>query len=198
LSGSGLFLELVRTELLGGAGIGALDAAAAATPLGADGLVALPWVAGRVMPRPAPHLRAAFIGLAVGHTRGHLWRAALEACAYALADAAADDPQGLELRAATAAGGGSRSSLWRAIVSDVTGWRQAVAPVGGTARGAALLAAHGIGGGAIGELARTWLAAAALDASRPTEPDPARHAAYRPLLERWRRLDHTVGEALAP
>ncbi len=57
----------------------ALLAEAAATPPGADGLVFLPYLAGERSPIWDPAARGVFAGLTLGHGRGHLARAIVEA-----------------------------------------------------------------------------------------------------------------------
>ena len=55
-----------------------LDAEAAATPAGSDGLVALPYFLGEKTPLFDPAARGVFFGLTLSHRRGHLHRALLE------------------------------------------------------------------------------------------------------------------------
>ncbi len=76
--------SLVRwlARVSGGASLDTLDAEAAATPPGAGGIVCLPYFLGEKSPLHDPALRGAFVGLHLGHERGHLHRAALEAVAY--------------------------------------------------------------------------------------------------------------------
>ncbi len=66
----------------GGASLDELDAEAAATPPGAGGVICLPYFLGEKSPLHDPAQRGAFVGLHLGHERGHLHRAALEAVAY--------------------------------------------------------------------------------------------------------------------
>jgi xylulokinase len=102
-----------------------LLAEAAATPPGAGGLVALPYFAGERAPLWDPDARGMIAGLTLSHTRGHLYRAMLEATAYsarAIFDALHAD--GVRTDRIVAVGGGTKSGLWTQIVSDVTGVRQ--------------------------------------------------------------------------
>jgi xylulokinase len=64
-------------------------------------------------------------GLTLSHTRGHLYRAMLEATAYSacsMLDAFHD--AGVESNRVVAIGGGTKGGLWTQIVSDVTGITQ--------------------------------------------------------------------------
>ena len=83
-------------------------AEAFAVPPGAQGLIFLPYLTGERTPHFDPAAKGAWIGLGLGHGRGHLLRAALEGVAFAVR-------QGLEALVATGvrtselrlAGGGS-------------------------------------------------------------------------------------------
>ncbi len=98
------------------------DAAAAATPPGADGLLFLPWLFGERAPVSNSALRGGFVGLSLQHTRAHMARALLEGVALNLAwilqairKKTRPNP-GLR-----AIGGGARSDLWLQIIADATG-----------------------------------------------------------------------------
>jgi xylulokinase len=119
--------------------------AAAAEPAG---LVCLPYFLGEKSPLHDPDLRGAFLGLHLGHTRGDMYRAILEAIAYGFRQhAEIFAERGVPLRpAARVSNGGSRSRLWKQILADVLG--VALEPVSGhpgAAYGAALAAAVGAG-----------------------------------------------------
>ncbi|MCC7273330.1 MAG: carbohydrate kinase [Alphaproteobacteria bacterium] len=98
----------------------ALDALAAATPPGADGLVFLPYLLGEKTPLHDPEARGVLLGLGLHHRTGHLWRAALEGIAFGFrhhlqvfAEA------GLRAERFRASDGGARSRVWMQIVADV-------------------------------------------------------------------------------
>ncbi len=134
-------------ELAGGPPFADLFAEAAAAGAGAGGLLALPYFAGERTPWFDPDLRGAILGLTAAHGRGHLFRALLEAAAYAVRHnletmAAA----GATIRRLRSSGGGVTDPLWPQIVSDVTGLPQDVqAGEGRAAVGAALFAAVAVG-----------------------------------------------------
>jgi xylulokinase len=119
-----------------------LDAEAAESPPGADGLFFAPYLAGERTPYPDPDARGAFVGLTVRHDRGSLWRAMLEGVAYGLRDS-------LELLRELGArptegrvsGGGARSELWLRILASVLELPlETTESEEGSAFGAALLA----------------------------------------------------------
>jgi sugar (pentulose or hexulose) kinase len=93
------------------------------------------------------HLRGAFLGLSVYHTKPHLFRAVLEGIAYAMRysiEAARD--AGLRINRAMLVNGGAKSQLWRQIIADVTGLEMDYIPEAiGAPLGDALLAGLGAG-----------------------------------------------------
>ena len=74
----GSAIRWFQRELAGGTPLAELDPEAAATPAGADGLVILPYLLGEKTPLNDPLATGAIVGLGLGHTRGHLFRALLE------------------------------------------------------------------------------------------------------------------------
>ena len=117
-------------------------------PPGADGVLWAPYLMGERTPHLDANARAALVGLAASHHRGHVIRAILEGVAFSLKDtftifAAMQVP----VEAIRLGGGGAKSPLWRQIQADVYGHAvQTVAAEEGAAYGAAILA--GVGAGA--------------------------------------------------
>lgn len=124
-----------------------LLAEAAATPPGASGLVALPYFAGERSPLWDADARGVIAGLTLSHTRGHLYRAMLEATAYsARAIFEALHADGVRTERVVAVGGGTKGGLWTQIVSDVTGIPQELSKETiGACYGDALFAARAAG-----------------------------------------------------
>jgi xylulokinase len=120
---------------------------AATTPPGADGALFLPYLAGERSPLWDPTARGAFVGLTLGHGRGHLARAILEAAAFAIRHVA--EPilaAGITVREMRVCGGPARRESWNQIKADVTGFPVEVPRVLETAVvGAAVLGAVGMG-----------------------------------------------------
>lgn len=86
---------------------------------GADGVVALPWLAGARAPWWRSDTHAAFLGLTEAHGPAELTRAIVEGVAYDVArclDLVAPDAQELAL-----AGVGATDALWRGLAGGVTG-----------------------------------------------------------------------------
>lgn len=116
----GAITWLCRT--LGLADAAELDRLAGAVPPGSDGVIFLPALTGAMAPEWQAAARGCFYGLTPGHERGHLARAVLEGCAFAMRDVV-DRLRALGCPAASLvlAGGGANSRLWAQIRADVTG-----------------------------------------------------------------------------
>lgn len=116
-------------------------------PPGADGVLWAPYLMGERTPHLDAEARAALVGLAASHHRGHIIRAILEGVAFSLRDSLEIlREMGVPVTAIRLGGGGARSALWRQVQADVYG--QAVETVQaeeGAAYGAALLAGVGAG-----------------------------------------------------
>ena len=120
---------------------------AAAIPPGSDGLIFLPYLAGERSPIWDPLARGAFVGLTVGHGRGHMARAVVEAAAFALRQVISPIvAAGASIRELRVSGGPAQNQAWNQLKADVTGLTVAVPRVPETAvLGAAIVAAVGAG-----------------------------------------------------
>ena len=150
---------------------------------GCNGLTMIPHFAGTAMPTFNPSARGAFAGLALGHTRAHMARAIMEACACSLKECL--EPildRGIAIASVRSLGGAARSDVWLQMKADLLG-----APVerpacsDAASLGAAVLAAAGTGAfSSIEEASDAWY--------RPEcvfEPDGSRFEAYREVYERY-------------
>jgi xylulokinase len=152
---------------------------AAEAGVGANGLLMLPYFAGERTPLFDPDARGTIVGLTISHTRGHLYRAALEATAFGVRhNLAAMAEAGGELRRLVAVGGGTTGMLWTQIVSDVL-HRQQDLPrhTIGAAYGDAFLAAVGTG------IAKPHDIDAWNPVAHTIEPNPGRAADYDQLYQ---------------
>lgn len=148
---------------------------------GANGLLLLPYFAGERTPILDPYARGVLAGLTLSHTRGDLYRAALEATGFGVRhNIETMEAAGGDIRRIVAVGGGAQGTLWTQVVSDITGRDQDI-PVRtiGASYGGALLAAR-----AVGE--------ADIDAWNPVtdvrHPDPGTAAAYDQRYRLYREL----------
>jgi gluconokinase len=176
--------DLFYTGEPGAAGFDRLFAEAAGAPVGAAGLRCLPFFAGERSPYFRADARAAFVGLGWEHRRGHLARAVLDAVALRLADiweilGAQATEEAVRLTGAIV-----RSPVWAQILCDALGVDMAaVQEADASVLGAGLLARAALDPA----LSLEKLAALARPGRR-WQPDPARHAEYRRLLEQFREL----------
>lgn len=133
-------------EISGGVSYEELTKEADDVPPGSNALVVLPYFAGERTPVLDPDARGLISGLTVGHGRGHLYRAMLEATAYGvrhILEYMREAGGGGERFVAV--GGGTKGDLWPQIVSDVTGSEQQLPEETiGAAYGDALLAARAV------------------------------------------------------
>jgi xylulokinase len=134
-------------DLFGSADYPELVREARLSPPGARGLLILPHFAGERTPINDPEARGLIAGLTLSHTRGDIYRAALEATAFGVRhNIAAMRDAGGYIGRAVAVGGGTQGGLWTQIVSDVTGLPQTIPSVTvGASFGAAYLATRAVG-----------------------------------------------------
>jgi xylulokinase len=125
----------------------ALEEEAAASPIGAHGLVLVPYWSGCMTPYWDSAARGVIAGLSGNHSRGDIYRALLEGVALEQAMmtnkvAAATSP----ITHFAAVGGGSRSDLWCQILADASGRDvRRLETAEASALGAAMAAARGAG-----------------------------------------------------
>jgi xylulokinase len=136
-----------RTDDTPDAAYDRLVAEAARVPAGSDGVLWAPYLMGERTPHCDPDVRAALVGLAAEHTRGHVVRAVLEGVACSLRDSfGIFDSLGVPIVNVRVGGGGARSALWRQIQADTYGRPvETVQAEEGAAYGAAILAGVGAG-----------------------------------------------------
>lgn len=152
-------------------------------PVGARGLIFLPYLIGERSPHMDPEARGVFLGLTARHGQPELVRAVLEGVTLACFDAsrvlaeAGALPDRLVL-----AGGGARSPLWQRIVADVFGMPVRRLEIGEQAAlGACILA-----GAAVDLLDPAAASRAWARLGRTAQPDAAANARYLELLELFR------------
>lgn len=156
--------------------------AASRVPAGADGVGFLPWLIGSMSPSPNDDVRAAFVGLGLGHGREHLTRAVLEGVALNLAWLR---PAFEEFLGATPArmhfgGGGATGTEWADILADALDLPvdRLSSPRATNARGAALLALADVEGLDLDDVPSM------LEVASRHEPRDAHRPAMRAALDR--------------
>ncbi|HWP80437.1 MAG TPA: FGGY-family carbohydrate kinase [Candidatus Acidoferrum sp.] len=154
-------------------------------PPGSDGLVTLPYIAGERTPINDPYATGVLFGLSISHTRRHMYRSALEAIGYTVAqhlDIFREN--GVEIRRVLAVGGGTKNPYWLQMIADITDTRIDTAGVTvGASFGDAAMAAIGVGDiKGFAEL-ETYI-----KPGRSYEPDLSKHALYAPYAKLYREL----------
>ena len=181
---SGLIQQLLVLD------IPSFDALVAQAPIGAEGLLLLPFFNGERVPA-LPNARASLLGMDSDNlTRANLCRAVVEGTAFGLR-------YGLDLLRASGLrsddlrliGGAAKSPVWRQVIADIMG-TPLVCPqhTEAAALGAAIQAAWCLTPAADrqAQLAELCERCVQLDASTQTQPDPARTAQYEAVYQRYR------------
>lgn len=174
--------EMIRKSL--GASFKELDDYAEASPIGAEGLVFLPFLNGERVP-DLPKGEGVLGGVGLdNYTKENLSRAVYEGVTYEfLLGIEAFREKGLEPSIITLTGGGANSRFWRQMVSDVTGCPVRVPKEGEAAAfGAALQALWIVSGGDISELVEEHLS---FDESKSAYPDMENHKRYLESYAKW-------------
>lgn len=162
------------------------------SPVGANGLVFLPYLMGERSPRWNPKARGAFLGLTIRHTRSDMIRAVLEGVTMNLRVILdAFRSQGAEIQAMRLIGGGARGRFWNQIMADVYGMpvhRLAILEEA-TSMGAALT-----GGVGVGLYPDFSMIEGMNEIAEVVNPDPTAQAAY----ERMYPIFEAAYQALVP
>jgi xylulokinase len=166
-----------------------LAALAAASPPGARGVVAVPWLDGARAPWWRDDARAGFVGIASAHGIGDLARATIESVAWEVARClqmvTTGRPDGAPALGLTLGGAGTGIPLWVEVLTAVTGLPATRRRSGEAASaGAALLASRAC------DLHLSLDQFDPIDAE--IEPDPLSAAAYRELAPLAERVAGTV------
>jgi len=183
LSGGSLswFIDVFRL-----ATIEELTRCAQAVPPGSAGVLFLPALNGSMAPEWVPAARGCFYGLTAAHTTGHMARAVLEGCAFAMRDVI-DRLKKLSVPAdrVLLMGGGAKSRLWAQIRADVCNMTvRRIVDVDTAPIGAAML-------GAVAAGLRPDLRRCAEELKGEWEdfpPNPATSAAYEKAYCRGHRM----------
>ena len=144
-------------------------------PAGCDGLITLPYFAGERTPLNDPQACGMIFGLTLQHTRGHMYKSALEAVGFSIAQHL-DIIQSYELplKKIMAVGGGTKNRLWLQLIADITNQEIQTAKVTiGASFGDALLAAVAVGNSpSFAEVAEK------IEPAEVFTPNPQNHEVY--------------------
>ena len=91
-------------------------------PIGSDGLLTLPYIAGERTPLNDPEAKGVLCGLSIHHTRKHMYRSALESIGYSVSQHLdIFRKNGVEIKKVYAVGGGTKNKYWLQIICDICG-----------------------------------------------------------------------------
>lgn len=170
-----------------------LEEEALALPIGAEGVMVLPYWSGVMDPHWDVDARGAVFGLSASHKPAHVYRAILEAITFdqVRRTKTMEDAMARPIDHYVAIGGGASSPLWRQMLADCSGKEVRIsATVEASALGAAMVAAAGAG------LYPSIVAAAEAMAgdTTPVTPDEAAGARYRRLIDIYAGLYQASAE----
>ncbi|MFK7889721.1 MAG: FGGY-family carbohydrate kinase, partial [Granulosicoccus sp.] len=168
-----------------------LESAAAALPIGAEGLLVQPYFAGSMDPHWDSAARGIIMGLGASHSPAHIYRALLEGITLdqAMRTQDMEAAAGQAITHMVAIGGGANSKLWTQMLADACGKPVHISTtVEASALGAGMIAAYGAGWYAT----ITEAANAMSGETTVIEPDRHRHEQYQSLLTIYRKLYHST------
>ncbi|MDD3828533.1 MAG: FGGY-family carbohydrate kinase [Anaerolineae bacterium] len=163
-----------------------LDRMAERVPAGSNGVLYTPWIWGERAPVDERTLRAGFYNLSLHNTRADLVRAVLEGVAlntrWLLGPV--ERFMGRKVESIHLAGGGGNSDVWCQILADVLDVpvRQVQDPILANARGAAFIAAAGLGEITFDDVPGL------VPIKRTAMPDPQNRAVYDQAFEAFQQI----------
>ncbi len=162
------------------------DKAAAAIAPGAENLIFTPWLNGERSPMDDHTTRGGFYNMSLKTTREHMVRAVFEGVAFntRLLLGAVEHFMGDKIPAINIIGGGAKSDVWCQIFADILDRpiRQVEDPIHANARGAAFVAALGLGWRTVDELSKST------PVSQTFEPTQAHREQYDRLFGTFQNI----------
>ena len=195
LATSGTLTHWFRDQLARDADFATLAAEAEASPKGAKGLICLPYFSGERTPIHDPLAKGAFFGLDLTHTRGDMFRAALEGVAMGTAHVM-DTYRALDATPdkVLAVGGGTKNAVWMQATSDLAGVAQRVCEkTMGASYGDAFLAAVAVGAVAPDEIGR-WNPVERVVTPEPVPAYARQYPLWKALYLQTKDIAHGLGE----
>ena len=176
---------------LGGQPFEELLKEAAEVKTGSEGIIFHPYLQGELTPYNDATLRASFVGISSHHTRGHFARAVLEGVAFSMKDCGnVINELGLNTGRIRLLGGGSSSSLWAQIVSDVFGKPMEKTERDDSSLGSAILA--GVASGIFGSFEEG--VKKCVHVTTRYEPNFECHKKYTELFIRYKKVQSLLEE----
>ena len=193
-------LEVEHEKSGGQSAYAELARVAAESPIGAKGLIALPYFEGERTPLHDPKARGLLFGLSLKHTRGDVYRAILESVGFGIRhNLEVMSEEGPKPKRVLAVGGGTKNAAWMQIVSDIADIELALPEQQiGASYGDAFMA--GVGVGLFKNLTdiTRWV-----KIKQVVQPDPGAHEKYalnyrifRELYGTTKSLMHELSDSL--
>jgi xylulokinase len=164
------------------------DRIAEKAPPGSNGLLYMPWIYGERSPIDDRNARAALFNISLENTREDIIRAFMEGVAFnnRWLLAPAEKFLGRKITHMNFVGGGAKSAVWSQILADVLNIniRQVCDPIQANARGAAFIAAVGLGHLAFKDIPDK------VEIKATFKPNPDNLATYDKLFGEFTRFYH--------
>lgn len=161
-------------------------------PVGANGVVFLPFLQGAAGHRNNPNAKGTLLNIDLGTSRSQIARAVLEGICFEMYDIIlAEEAAGIEIEEIRLTGGAAKSPFWCQMLADMTGKKILLLQTSETGcLGAAMYA--GIGSGVYKDAQDA--AGRAVKISKVYEPDPSKKAAYDEAFKSWTAAYEALNE----
>ena len=155
-----------------------LNNAAKESPVGANGVMFLPYMLGERSPHWNPNARGVFVGMNLGTTRGDMYRAVMEGITMNLTTIVDIFRASVPIEEVRVIGGCARSALWRQMMADLYGCRIEKLKMleEATSMGAAVIAGVGAGVFKDFEVVERFV-----EVDETATPDPERRKRYQQI-----------------
>jgi xylulokinase len=163
------------------------------SPIGANGVVFLPYLMGERTPYSDPDAKGVFFGLNITSAREDMTRAILEGVCFGLRDSLEIlKSLNVDIKEVRVSGGGAKSPLWRQILADIFGVMvKVINSKEGPAYGAAILAAVGCGAfNSVDEACKKLI-----KVTDSTEPNPKNVEVYNKVYNVYKGLYPALKES---
>ena len=178
-------LELEQQQQGGENAYAALAQLLDESPLGSNGLTALPYFQGERTPFEDPDAKGVLFGLTLKHTRADVYRALLESVGYGVRhniDVMRMD--GVKPKRILGVGGATQNKAWMQIICNIANVKILIPKQQiGASYGDALMAGIGVGVYDNLDQIQKWI-----EYAEELSPDPDKHQQYTPHYEIYREL----------
>jgi len=183
------FRDQLARDLEPRAAFARLVAEAEASPLGAKGLIFLPYFSGERTPIHDPLAKGCLFGLNLTHTRGDIYRALLEGIAHGTNHVIETYREvGQAPARLLAVGGGTKNRIWCQATSDISGIDQVLCEKTiGASYGDAFMAAVAIGEAEVDDIAR-WNPVTSTIRAEASEKHERQYRLFRRLYEQTKDI----------